>query len=155
MILIGSFHLLKLPELTKLKNRIKKNEGYLSQIYLDQLGKQTIGYGHLIKKSEKFLLKKKYSKQFLNSIFENDFRLAINDFNKYYNSKKLHPNAHEVLIEMIFQLGIKKTMKFKKFNHFLKQKLLFLAALEMLNSLWYVQTPRRVEGLVKMLLGFK
>jgi GH24 family phage-related lysozyme (muramidase) len=31
-----------------LKNRIKEHEGFRNQIYLNPLGKETIGYGHLI-----------------------------------------------------------------------------------------------------------
>ena len=140
---------------TKLKTRIKKNEGYRNQIYFDQLGKPTIGFGHLIKKKEKFLHKKKYSKKYLNSIFENDFNLALNDFNKNYKAKNLSKNLQEVLIEMIFQLGIKNCLKFKKFNKLLKKKLLHVAALEMLASRWHVQTPERVEKLVNLLLEYK
>ena len=56
---------------------------------------------------------------------------------------------------MIFQLGIKNFLKFKKFNKLLKDKLLHMAALEMLNSRWHAQTPRRVEKLIKLLLEYK
>ena len=137
----------------KLKNRIKKHEGFRNKVYCDQLGNPTIGYGHLIKKSENFLLKKKYLKKYLNNFFEKDFILAVINFNKYYKKTKLSKNLKEVLIEMIFQLGIKKFLKFKKFNKFIKQNLLYLAALEMMDSLWYLQTPNRVEALIKILLG--
>ena len=61
----------------------------------------------------------------------------------------------EVLIEMIFQLGIKKTLKFKNFNFYLKNSQPYLAALEMINSLWYLQTPKRVDNLIKILLSNK
>ena len=137
---------------SKLKARIKKNEGYRNQIYYDQLGKPTIGFGHLITKKEKFLHRKKYSKKYLNTIFENDFNLALNDFIKNYSVKSLSKNLQEVLLEMIFQLGIKNCLKFKKFNKLLKLKYLHMAALEMLDSRWYVQTPKRVENLVNLLL---
>ena len=140
---------------SKLKARIKKNEGYRNQIYYDQLGKPTIGFGHLIKQKEKFLHRKKYSKKYLNTIFENDFNLALNDFIKNYSVKSLSKNLQEVLLEMIFQLGIKNCLKFKKFNKLLKQKLLHVAALEMLASRWHVQTPERVENLVNSLLEYK
>ena len=57
---------MSLDELTRsfqsLKNRIKKNEGFSEKAYLDQLGFLTIGYGHLIKRTEKHLLNKKLSK---------------------------------------------------------------------------------------------
>ena len=139
----------------QLKARIKKNEGYRNQIYYDQLGKPTIGFGHLITQKEKFLHRKKYSKKYLNTIFENDFSLALNDFIKNYSVKSLSKKLQEVLLEMIFQLGIKNCLKFKKFNKLLKLKYLHMAALEMLDSRWYVQTPKRVENLVSSLLEYK
>ena len=148
----GCFLQLKLSKFSKLKSRIKKNEGYSNQIYCDQLGKPTIGFGHLIKRKEKFLSKKKYSKKHLNKIFENDFGSALSNFNKNYKAKDLSKNSKEVLIEMIFQLGIKNCLKFKKFNQSLKKKLPHMAALEMLNSRWYTQTPKRVERLINLLL---
>ena len=53
---------------------------------------------------------------------------------------------------MIFQLGIKKQKKFFKMNKHIKNNNMFLATLEMKNSLWYKQTPKRVDGLIKLLL---
>ncbi len=139
----------------KIKKRIKKNEGYRNKIYYDQLGNATIGYGHLVKKNENFFKKKKYTKKYLTEIFEKDFKKAISDFKLKYKNKDFQKNTKEVLVEMIFQLGLKKTTDFKKFNKFLKQKKLYLAATEMLNSLWYLQTPKRVNTLIAVLLNFK
>ena len=151
----GYFHQLKLSKFSQLKSRIKKNEGYSNQIYYDQVGKPTIGFGHLIKKGEKFLHQKKYSKKYLNNLFENDFGSALSDFYKSYKVRGLSKNSQEVLLEMIFQLGIRNCLKFKKFNKSLKKKLLHMAALEMLNSRWYAQTPERVEKLIDLLLEYK
>ena len=151
----GFFLQPKLSKFSQLKSRIKKNEGYSDQIYYDQVGKPTIGFGHLIKKKEKFLHQKKYSKKYLNKIFENDFSLVLRDFNKIYKTKGFSKNSQEVLLEMIFQLGIKNCLKFKKFNKSLKKKLPHMAALEMLNSRWYAQTPKRVEKLIDLLLEYK
>ncbi len=151
----GCFPQLKLYKFSQLKSRIKKNEGYRNLIYYDQLEKPTIGFGHLIKKREKFLHKKKYSKKYLNILFEHDFNLALSDFNKSYKAKGLSKNSQEVLLEMIFQLGIKNCLKFKKFNKALKKKLPHMAALEMLNSRWHIQTPKRVEKLINLLLEYK
>ena len=137
----------------KLKNRIKKHEGFRNKAYYDQLGNLTIGYGHLIKKSDNFLLKKKYSKKYLNNFFEKDFELAVINFNKHYK-KKLSINLKEVLIEMIFQLGINGVLKFKKFNLHIKTKQYYLAAFEMMKSRWYDQTPNRVNKLIVTLLQF-
>ena len=151
----GYFHQLKLSKFSQLKSRIKKNEGYRNQIYYDQVGKPTIGFGHLIKKGEKFLHQKKYSKKYLNNLFENDFGSALSDFYKRYKVRGLSKKSQEVLLEMIFQLGIRNCLKFKKFNKSLKKKLPHMAALEMLNSRWHVQTPKRVEKLIDLLLEYK
>ena len=55
----------------------------------------------------------------------------------------------ELLIEMIFQLGAKGVSKFKKMLYFLNKKQKYMASLEMLDSLWYLQTPERVKNLIK------
>ena len=135
-----------------LKKRIKKNEGFSQTPYLDSLGFLTVGYGHLIRKNEISKFQKKISKKNLNEIFNLDYQKAINDYNKEYKKKK-HPKAtKEVLIEMIFQMGIKNQKKFLKMNKYIDKKHLFMAALEMKKSVWYIQTPSRVEGLIKILL---
>ena len=143
-----------MKKLCLLKKRIKKNEGFSKSVYLDKLGNPTIGYGHLIKYNEKFLLNKKYSKTSLETLFEKDFTKAICDFKNHYSLKKMDHRIQEVLIEMIFQLGIKNTLKFKKFNFFLKKNFFYLAALEMLDSKWHLQTPKRVERHIKILLKY-
>ncbi len=50
---------------------------------------------------------------------------------------------------MIFQLGSKGVVKFRKMLFFLNKKQKYMAALEMLDSLWYQQTPQRVKNLIK------
>ena len=135
-----------------LKKKIKKNEGFRNRAYLDSLGHPTIGYGHLITNKEKKTFKGKLSKKFLLRLFDKDFKKALTDYKKNFNHKKHSKNTKEVLIEMIFQLGIKKQQKFLKLNNHIEKNDMFLAALEMKNSLWYKQTPKRVDGLVKLLL---
>ena len=135
-----------------LKNKIKKNEGFRSKPYLDSLGHPTIGYGHLITKKEKKIFQAKFSKKFLSELFDKDFSKALKAYKNNFNYKKHSKNTKEVLIEMIFQLGIKKQKKFVKMNKHLQNNNIFLAALEMKNSLWYKQTPKRVDGLINLLL---
>ena len=138
--------------LHKLYKNIQKNEGYSNKPYKDLLGNKTIGYGHLIKKSEKFLLNNPKSRKYLTELFVKDLNIAINNFTKHYNTKKNSNNVQEVIIEMIFQLGIKNTLGFNKLNRYIKKKQFFMAALEMTNSLWYKQTPRRVNRLITTML---
>jgi len=138
---------------SRISKRIKVNEGYKSSIYKDQLGNLTIGYGHLINQHDFFVFDKKYSKKTLTKIFYTDLKRAILDFKSNYFFQKMPNNVQEVLIEMIFQLGIKNVLSFKKFNNYIVKKLYYLAALEMMDSLWYQQTPKRVNILINVLIN--
>jgi len=135
-----------------LKNRIKKNEGYKSFAYFDQLGFPTIGYGHLIKPKEKIFFTQKVSKKLLLNLFNLDFNETVMQYEKNYHKYNFSKNIREVLIEMIFQLGINGQKKFLKMNKHLKKKQVFMASLEMINSIWYKQTPKRVDDLINILL---
>ena len=135
-------------------NRIKKNEGFSDSLYKDQLGNPTVGYGHLVLSRDGFVANKRYPKKTLLRIFHTDLRRSIFDFKKNYHYKPLPDNAQEVVIEMIFQLGITRVLKFKKFNFHMKQKQFYLAALEMIKSRWYQQTPKRVNKLISVLLEY-
>lgn len=148
----GYFPQHNLFNFSKLCIRIKKNEGYSNKPYKDQLGYYTIGYGHLIKKNENFLFKKTQSKNFFNKIFLKDLNKATQNFKRHYNIKKIPNNVQEVIIEMIFQLGIKKVLKFYKFNKYIKNNQFYMAALEMIDSRWYTQTPTRTNLLITTML---
>jgi len=132
-----------------LKKRIKKNEGFSNKPYKDILGNTTIGYGHLIKKNENFSYKNKLTKKSLTTIFNSDFNIALKNYKKKLYKKYHNNKDKELIIEMIFQLGIKNVENFKKMIFNLNQKNRHMVALEMMNSLWYKQTPKRVEDLIK------
>ncbi len=132
----------------KLKARIKKNEGYSKIPYKDTLGFYTIGYGHLIKKNEEFYFKKKFKKKDFDVLFEDDFNNAYKNYINHFSHPKHTNKDKELLTEMIFQLGAKGLFKFKKMLHYVNNKQKYMACLEMMNSLWYLQTPKRVENLI-------
>ena len=96
--------------------------------------------------------KKKIPKKYFLELFIKDFDKSLKDYEKFYRKKKYKLNIKRVLIEMIFQLGIEKQRKFIKMNGYLEKKQPFMASLEMKNSLWYKQTPKRVDGLISSLL---
>ena len=135
-----------------LKLRIKKNEGFSSRSYKDQLGNYTIGYGHLIRKKEIILFKKNFKVSFFQNLFENDFKTALNDYNKHFRKYSFSQNIKELIVEMIFQMGIQNVLSFKKTLRHIRKNNKFLAALEMMDSIWYKQTPLRVENLIKHFL---
>jgi lysozyme len=136
-----------------LKKRIKLNEGFSSKPYKDQLGYLTIGYGHLILSNEKILIKKKLHKKKFEKIFEKDFKKALSNFNNKLKSITSNKKDAELLIEMVFQLGIKGCLKFKNLLKNMKKSNKHLVCFEMMDSLWYKQTPYRVKNLIKIFLN--
>ncbi len=137
----------------KLKIRIKQNEGFSIKPYKDQLGFFTIGYGHLIKNSEKKYFNNFYSKNHFEEVFEDDFNIAYNEYIKKFYVKQHKNNEKELLIEMIFQLGSTGVSKFNKMLYYLNNNQKYMACLEMIDSLWYRQTPKRVENLMSNFLS--
>ena len=135
-----------------LKKRIKLNEGFSPKPYKDQLGHLTIGYGHLILSNEKILLKKKINKEELEEIFEKDFKKALSNFNNTFKSFTSDRKEAELFIEMIFQLGIKGCLKFNNLLKNMRKGNKCLVCFEMMDSLWYKQTPNRVKNLIKNFL---
>ena len=136
----------------ELKKRIKKNEGFSLKPYKDQLGYLTIGYGHLILPNETYLLKTKTNKAQLNSIFNQDFERAFGDYKRFIKQKNHNRKDKELLIEMVYQMGAKRVLKFKKLISNMKQNKKHLVCFEMMDSLWYTQTPNRVKNLIRVFL---
>jgi len=130
----------------ELKNRIKKHEGFRDTIYLDSLGKKTIGYGHLVTE-DGILPGIQYSKKELDELFEKDFSTALKDTTKLVGHLDLPNKAFNVVIEMCFQLGLPKVTKFVNFLDALKKHDYNRAANEMLLSKWHEQTPARCQEL--------
>ena len=137
---------------TELKKRIKKNEGFSLTPYKDQLGYLTIGYGHLILPSETNLKKNKTSKSQLKEIFIKDFNRALSDYKKLIKQKNHNKKDEELLIEMVFQMGANRVLMFKKLLLNMRKNNKHLVCFEMMNSLWYNQTPNRVKNLIKVFL---
>ncbi len=136
----------------ELKKRIKKNEGFSLKPYKDQLGYLTIGYGHLILPNENYLLKNKTNKLQLNSIFDQDFERALGDYKRFIKQKHHNRKDKELLIEMTYQMGAKRVLKFKKLISNMQKNKKHLVCFEMMDSLWYTQTPNRVKNLIRAFL---
>jgi len=102
-----------------IKIRIKIHEGYRDTVYEDSLGKATIGYGHLVTYKDKFEEGVKYPKDELEKLFDKDFDNAKEGMEFFIKANELDisDSAKEVLIEMIFQLGIGNVNKFKGMLH--------------------------------------
>ena len=142
-------------DLDKLMERIKKHEGFVPKMYKDSLGYATIGYGHLVRPNEQWEEGKEYSKEQLEVVFKTDFNNALAHANSLMDGMALHVQAKEVIVEMVFQLGIAGVQKFKKMWEALRQGDYHEASVQMLDSRWAKQTPNRAQDLSNVMRACK
>tara|TARA_B100000575_G_scaffold293426_1_gene304776 strand:- start:158 stop:592 length:435 start_codon:yes stop_codon:yes gene_type:complete len=131
----------------ELKEEIKLHEGFVPKTYSDSLGKRTIGYGHLCVEPEQWDDNKEYTKEELNVVFEKDFNEALKNAEHLISNRSINDTAKEVIIEMVFQLGIGGVGKFKNMWSALDREDYGEASFQMLDSLWAKQTPARAGKL--------
>jgi len=134
-------------EMSRLLQSVKKHEGYRNKVYLDTLGKRTVGVGHLC--VEDFWEdNKEYEEKFLMTILKHDLQTAIKGADRVLvECPVLDDLAKEIIVEMVFQLGETGVSKFKNMLKALKVPDYQTAAIEMLDSKWAKQTPERAAGM--------
>ena len=133
--------------MNKLIESIKEHEGYVGVVYKDSLGIDTIGYGFAIKDLEldadicDIILERK--------VKELKSRIKIKfDWYKY-----MPPEIQDVVVEMCYKLGVYGFSCFKKTISYLQDKKWEEASIEMLDSRWAEQTPRRASEMSEKVKG--
>jgi len=135
-----------------LEKRIMDHEGFRKKIYKDSLGKKTIGYGHLVTKKDNFKEGIEYTKTELLNLFHKDLEKAREGANQLVGHiTELHIEAKNCIIEMVFQLGTRGVRKFTKLLLALEEKDYFEAHVQMLDSRWSKQTPKRCSELSEIM----
>ena len=134
----------------KLMESVKKHEGYRNKVYLDSLGKRTIGYGHLCVE-DKWVDGWEYSQVELENVLKEDLQYAINQGEGMCKDLKISDDAKFLIIEMIFQLGSAGVQKFRNMWKALKEDPpnYFEAHVQMLDSRWAKQTPNRATEMAE------
>tara|TARA_Y100001970_G_scaffold174248_1_gene212675 strand:+ start:396 stop:824 length:429 start_codon:yes stop_codon:yes gene_type:complete len=135
----------------EIKSRIKEHEGFRDTVYSDSLGFATIGYGHLVLPNDNFVEGTTYPKEMLEEVFDNDFKIAHDSANELLINIEHNHIVKGVIIEMCFQLGKPRVMKFKKMWEALKNNDLETASKEMIDSNWHKQTTKRCESLANVM----
>ena len=131
----------------KLLESVKKHEGYRNKVYLDSLGKRTVGYGHLCVEDH-WEDHKKYPEEMLMNVLKDDLKNAIQGAEELCSDcPVLEDQAKEIIVEMMFQLGKTGVSKFRNMWKALGQDppQYDVAAKEMLDSRWAKQTPNRAK----------
>ena len=135
----------------EIKQRIKEHEGFRDTVYSDSLGFATIGYGHLVLPTDNFVEGVTYDKTTLEEVFDNDFKIAHYSAIELLKGIEHNDTIKGVIIEMCFQLGKPRVMKFKKMWEALKNNDLAKASEEMIDSNWHKQTTKRCESLASVM----
>ena len=124
-----------------LLENIKESEGFRNRVYKCTEGYDTIGYGFAVKDLV-------MDKDIADMILERkvaELRLRVEQKFPFIDS--MPESVQDVMIEMCFQLGVSGFSKFKKTIQYLMTKQFEEAAVEMLDSKWYKQTPNRAKKL--------
>ena len=137
----------------QIKQRIKTHEGFRDTVYSDSLGFATIGYGHLVLPTDNFVVGIAYAKEQLEEVFDKDFQIALTSANELVDGLDLNHIAKGVIVEMCFQLGKPRVMKFKKMWAALRNNDFEEAANQMIDSAWHKQTTSRCESLAATMRG--
>ena len=140
-------------KLERLMESVKKHEGYRNKVYLDTLGKRTVGVGHLC--VEDFWEDdKEYEEKFLMEILAEDLQNAIKgarELKEEHSCTDIDEIAQEIIVEMVFQLGKTGVSKFRNMWKALSEKNYIGASYEMLDSRWAKQTPNRAKAMANLM----
>ena len=119
-----------------LAQRIERHEGRRRKSYKDSVGKLTAGIGRNLEDVA-------FTDEEVDLMFKNDLARARCGAETFYLYEVLNDIRREVLIEMVFQMGVKGVGKFKKFFRAAQARHWEAAHKEMLDSKWAKQTPAR------------
>jgi len=137
-----------------LRDKLKEMEGCRNRVYKDTAGHHTVGYGH---KDNSLRLGAWVDNIQIEKWFDEDIQKAQDGYETLELS--LDGVRKEIVIMMIFQLGLTGVKKFRRFLGHLKAHDYAAAAAEGLlgkdntaPSLWRTQTPNRGHRMMCALL---
>jgi len=137
---------MNLPNVQKL---LIEHEGCALKPYKCTAGKTTIGVGRNLED-------KGISSEEALYLFNNDIRACVTDLELFFFPKQFlsfPDNIQSVLINMRFQLGHTGLKRFKKMLQAFRLEDYREAAIQMKDSQWYKQVPKRAKELIQMVRG--
>jgi len=131
----------------KLKLFLIRHEGLSLRPYICPAGKLTIGVGRNIEDNG-------ISEDEAIYLLENDIKRCENELKEIFKDYETLPdNVKIALIDMIFNLGKPRFLKFKKMIQAIKDKDFVRAAEEAKNSKWCKQVKSRCEDVYELFLN--
>ena len=133
--------------MTNYKERIKQHEGFRGKPYRCTAGKLTIGYGRNIEDNG-------ITEAEASFLLDNDLKRCEAECRQAFSwFDNLDDIRRGVIVEMDFNLGIKKFKGFRKMLAACEKQDYELAAREMLDSLWARQVGQRAKILADLMKG--
>ena len=113
------------------------HEGFSRYIYLDSVGVRTVGFG-------RNLDDRGISREEAEMLLLNDLETSTKEAKKFEFYENLTSNnRRDVIVEMIFNMGLTRFKEFKKTIGYINQANYSAAADEMLDSRWAKQVGQR------------
>jgi lysozyme len=137
-----------------LVDRIKADEGLKLSAYHDKFGYPTIGYGHKLSNVAWEDLSKypDITEQQAQDLLDQDIAHSADElYNSLPWTDELSDPRHEVLVEMVFQMGIGGLLEFKNTLAACEKGNYVAAAAGMRASAWHKETPARCERLAMIM----
>ena len=141
------------PTSTFLDHLIRR-EGMKQTVYLDSVGKLTVGVGHLVTKEDELELGDRISVKDVDNFLTDDslksWQAAVD---QAVELDKIELPFIEALASVNFQLGTSWYKIHKKTWQYMMEGKWLAATEEVEDSLWYKQTPIRVKDFQEVLCG--
>lgn len=131
-------------DLDRLQETLKRHEGLSLKPYTDSVGKLTIGVGRNLDDRGITLDEAEH-------MLSTDTKISIREAAALPFWVLLSPVRQEVIVNMLFNMGLPRFLGFKKMIAALENKDYNAAAFEMLNSRWADQVGYRAEELADMM----
>ena len=137
----------------QLREDLEQDEGCVNKIYLDHLGYETFGIGHLITNQDfeyGWPVGAEVDDERVQEVFKEDVQTVLSDCEKLYDDFYDLPMEVQLIIaNMMFNMGRTRLSKFKGMKRGIDDCDWQAAADEMVDSRWYRQVTNRAERLVK------
>lgn len=138
--------------LDQLRIELAEDEGCKYEVYLDHLGLETCGIGHLITKDDPEYgqaVGTPVSEDRVQQLFRRDVSVTLEDCKRLYPDFDSLPEEVQLIIaNMMFNMGLPRLSKFVGMKSAVDSQLWNVAADEMVDSKWFDQVPNRAKRLV-------
>ena len=131
-----------------LQEFLESREGKRYDVYLDSVGKPTVGIGHLVLPEDKLKVGDRVTDEQINKWFDNDIKKALNKALAQCNELNIHDEEIiNIFVSANYQLGDFKKV-FDQTFLLIKNKRYSKAILNIASSKWMEQTPIRAGDMI-------